>query len=470
VPEASAPAELTSEQATETIRSRPYLGLLVVAAVVGVIVSLAAWCFLELVYQLQQELYEHLPHALGYHNGPPLWWSLPVLAVGALIVAVAITRLPGDGGHLPAKGLAAGGPTSPVNLPGVILAGLATIGFGLVLGPEAPLIALGSGVALLTIRLARRPIPSQALVVIGAAGSFAALSFIFTSPLIAAVILIEAAGIGGPRLPLVLLPGLLAAGIGTLVSIGMGSFTGLSTSAYSLGRLDVPAFQHPTIGQFGWTIALALAVAIVTRVIMVGGLRTHGVVVRRILLLLPLAGLLVAGLAIAFHGATGKSVNEVLFSGQSALPGLVSQAGTWSLAALAWLIVFKGLAYGLSLGSFRGGPTFPALLLGTAGGIMASRLPGFALTPAVAVGMGAAVAAVLRLPLSAVVLATLLTAKGGTGAEPLIIVGVVVAYVLTLVLSAVVPAESAEAGAASAPAHRSEPLANGPATVRERPA
>ena len=66
----------------------------------------------------------------------------------------------------------------------------------------------------------------QALLVIGAAGSFAALSFIFASPLIAAVILIEAGGIGGPRLPLILLPGLMAAGIGSLVSLGMGSFTG----------------------------------------------------------------------------------------------------------------------------------------------------------------------------------------------------------------------------------------------------
>ena len=31
------------------------------------------------VFQLQQELFKHLPHALGYEQGPPLWWSLPVL-------------------------------------------------------------------------------------------------------------------------------------------------------------------------------------------------------------------------------------------------------------------------------------------------------------------------------------------------------------------------------------------------------
>ena len=77
------------------MRSRPFVGLLVVAAVIGVIVSLAAWCYLESVFQVQQELFKHLPHALGYDQGPPLWWSLPVLAVGGLIVALAITRSAG---------------------------------------------------------------------------------------------------------------------------------------------------------------------------------------------------------------------------------------------------------------------------------------------------------------------------------------------------------------------------------------
>ena len=41
-----------------------------------------------------------------------------------------------------------------------------------------------------------------------AAGSFAAVSSIFGSPVIGAVLIIEAAGLGGPTLPLVLLPGL----------------------------------------------------------------------------------------------------------------------------------------------------------------------------------------------------------------------------------------------------------------------
>jgi chloride channel protein, CIC family len=61
-------------------------------------------------------------------------------------------------------------------------------------------------------------------------------------------------------------------------------------------------------------------------------------------LLLPLAGLAIAGLAIAFSEAADKSVNAVLFSGEEALPSLVAHPGAWSLSALALLIAFKGLA------------------------------------------------------------------------------------------------------------------------------
>ena len=80
-----------------------------VAAIVGVVVSLATWCLLELVNQIQRGVYVHLPSDLGYHHGPPLWWSLPVLALAGLIIAFAIERLPGDGGHIPANGLSTGG-------------------------------------------------------------------------------------------------------------------------------------------------------------------------------------------------------------------------------------------------------------------------------------------------------------------------------------------------------------------------
>jgi H+/Cl- antiporter ClcA len=431
-----APHELSHEEADALLQSRRFAALLVIVAIVGVAVSLAAWCFLEGVFQIQQELYTHLPHALGYHAGPPKWWPLPILAIGALVVGLTITRLPGDGGHIPAAGLAAGGPASAKVLPGVVLAGAATIGAGLVLGPEGPLIALGGGLATAMIGLTRRDTPPQTTLLVAAAGSFAAVSFIFDSPLLAAVLMIEATAIGGPRLRLVLVPGLLAAGVGSLVSIGMGHFTGLSSKDYSLGALPLSPAPHPTIGAFGWTVALAIAVAAIMCLGLRGGMFTHRLISRkRLLALWPAIGVIIAGLAIAFAQITGRGFEEVLFSGQDQLPGLVQQAGTWSVGALIWLIVFKGIAYSLSLGSFRGGPTFPALFLGAAAGLIAAHLPGFPIQTAVAVGMGAGVVAVLRLPLSAVVLATVLTSPAGSNVEPLIIVGVIVAYIVSLLLA-----------------------------------
>ncbi len=427
--------ELSSEQADATIGSKPYIGLLVVVSFVGLLVSIAAWCFLEGIFQIQQELFVRIPHGLGYENGPPKWWLLLILAVGALIVALAIKQLPGDGGHIPAKGLSAGGPTGPNVLPGIILAGVATLGFGLVLGPEAPLIAMGGGLAAWTVSLARRDAPPQMLTMVAAAGSFAALSFVFSNPIIAAVILIEAIGLGGPKLRVVLVPGVLAAGIGSVVSLGIGSLSGLSAHDYALGPLPLSILGHLKAGEFGWAMVLGIAVAIVASPIVRGGLLTYRVVShRRLLVLLPAIGLLIGGLAIAFAQITGKGVNEVLFSGQDQLPGLVSQAGTWSLAGLVWLIAFKGLAYSLSLGSFRGGPVFPALFLGAAAGIMASHLPGFPLPAAVPVGIGAAIVAVLRQPLTAIIVATLLTSQAGGNPVPLTILGVVVAYVATLAI------------------------------------
>jgi H+/Cl- antiporter ClcA len=214
------------------------------AAVIGVVVSIACWGFLELVHLIQQGVYQDLPSGLGFGTVP--WWRpVPVLAAAGVIIAVAVARLPGRGGHNPSEGPKAGPPTTPVELPGVLLAALASIGLGLVLGPEAPLIALGTGLAFLAMQLSRREVPDQAGMVLAAAASFAALSTIFGSPVVGAVIIIEAAGLGGPTLPLVLLPGLLAAGIGSLVFIGVGSLTGLSSSAYALSPLSQPAYPHP---------------------------------------------------------------------------------------------------------------------------------------------------------------------------------------------------------------------------------
>jgi H+/Cl- antiporter ClcA len=428
------------------LRSKSYLRLLILAGVLGVPISAAAYGFLELVGYLQGEVFTHLPNGLGFHGAPP-WWPLPLLTVAGLLVAPVIRFLPGKGGHSPADGFKAGeGAPTPAQLPGVLLAALATLSLGVVLGPEAPLIALGGGLAVLAVRLARRDMPAQATAVVAAAGSFAAISTLLGSPIVGAFLLMEASGLGGPLLGVVLLPGLLAAGVGALIFVGLDALTGLGT--FSLSVPGLPHFARPDIAEFGWALVIGVAAAIVGTAIHRLGLFLRPYVERRILLLTPVVGMAIAGLTIAYTEGTGKSSSDVLFSGQSQLGPLIDHAASYSVGALLLLLACKGLAYGASLSSFRGGPTFPALFLGAAGGIALSHLPGLPLVPGVAMGIGAMCAVMLRLPLTSVLLASLLLASDGLAVMPLVIVAVVVAYVVS---ARFVPAPAPASTAAPAP-------------------
>jgi hypothetical protein len=233
-----------------------------------------------------------------------------------------------------------------------------------------------------------------------------------------------------------LLPGLMSAGIGSVIFIGMGHWTGLSSSAYALSPFTLPAFSSLTAAEFGWAIVLAFAAALVTFTIIEVARMSALVTGRQPWLLIPAAALAVGGLAIGFAQITGQPADIVLFSGQDAFSSLIKQASTLSLSTLAFLLLFKGLAWSLSLGNFRGGPTFPALFIGAAGGLLAAHLPGFSETPAVAVLMAAVAVSILKLPLSATVIAILLTSQAGIATAPLIIVSVVVAYLTIQALSA----------------------------------
>jgi H+/Cl- antiporter ClcA len=445
-PEAPPAAAPSIPDPSSLIRSTQYRRLLIVAALIGVVVSFASWCFLELLHYVQQWVYVNLPDALGYKTAPN-WWPLPVLAVAGVLIALAVTRLPGNGGHEPADGFKFGGPTKPIDLPGILLAAVASVGLGMVVGPEAPLIALGTGLGVLAVKLSRRDTPDQVLALLAAAAAFAAIASLFGSPVVGAVIIIEATGLGGPTLPVILLPGLLSAGIGSLVFIGMGSASGLSTTAYAIQPLSLAPYKEPNLPAFLWTVLLAIAVAAVSFGIVQLGLAVKGLVTQRPLVVIPAAALVVAGLAIAFAEITGQSFNLVLFSGQDTMNPLVNGAAGLSLGTLALIIVFKAVAYGVSLGSARGGPTFPAMFLGIVAGLLAGHLPGFAQTPAVAALMGAALVALLRLPLSSVLIATF-AANPGLSSEPLIIVAVVVAYITVLALSARIAGQHATPGPA----------------------
>jgi H+/Cl- antiporter ClcA len=100
----------------------------------------------------------------------------------------------------------------------------------------------------------------------------------------------------------------------------------------------------------------------------------------------------------------------------------------WTLIGL---VAAKSLAYLICLASFRGGPVFPSMYIGAAMGIAMSHLPGLPMESGAAIGIGAMAASMLRLPLTSVLLASLLIGGNSLKLMPLIIVGVVVSHVLT---------------------------------------
>ncbi len=433
------------------LRSRGYLVLLGFAALLGIPISAAAYGFLALVSYLQRELFVRLPHGLGL-SPVPIWWPLPVLFTGGIAAGLAIRYLPGDGGPSPAYGFGLHPPPTPAQLPGVVLAALATLSFGVVLGPEMPLIALGGGLAVAASRLvaaARRHradgssgsggsgrggLPEQAVTVLGASGSFAAISALLGSPLTGAFLLMEASGLGGQVMGLVLVPGLLAAGIGALIFVGLGAWTGLGT--FSLAIPGLPHVGTPTLGEFGWAVVIGVAAAFAGSGLRRLAVGLRGRVAGRTLVALPAAGLVIGGLAVAYAAGSGGRSEQVLFSGQSALGSLITHSASYSALTLLLLIACKGLAYGVSMSSFRGGPVFPSMFIGAAIGLLVSHAPGLSPVAGAAMGIGAMSAVMLTLPLTSVLLATLILSSDGLVVMPLVIVAVVVAY---LVAARVVP-------------------------------
>ncbi|GAA1736995.1 chloride channel protein [Isoptericola hypogeus] len=412
----------------QPVLGRDYARLLVLSAALGVPVSLAAFAFLALLHELTHLVWEELPAAWGF-AGVPWWWPLPWLLVAGVAVGAAIRALPGHGGHLPVDGMSVG-PVPASHVPGVLLAALAGLPLGVALGPEAPLLAIGAALAMILVRPWDATLDDQGRTVLAVAGSAAALSAIFGSPLVGAVFIIEAvglAGVSGARLTRLVLPCLLTSGIGALVFTGMGSWTGLEIASLSLPDVDAPA--RPDVGDVLWTVPVAVVVAVGVRLV-----HRLGNAVARRAAAAPFTSAVAGALAVAVCASayaliTGRSPMEVALSGQALLPALAADPAAWGAGALVALLVLKAVAYGVSLGTLRGGPIFPAVLLGAATGVLVAPLPGFGAIPALAAGMAAASAATLPFPVSASVLVVLLLGPAAPAMAPIVLLAAVVGFV-----------------------------------------
>ena len=239
---------------------------------------------------------------------------------------------------------------------------------------------------------------------------------------------------------LVLLPGLLSAGIGALIFVGLDNLTGFGTFSLSVGPL--PHLGSPTGLEFLWALVIGCGAALAATAIFRLAKLLRPLVQQRRILLTPLAGLAVGGLAVAFAAWTTHGSSEVLFSGQTGLTSLVQHAAGWTVGALVLLMICKGLAYAISLSGFRGGPIFPSMFLGAAGGIALSHVGGLPMIAGASMGVGAMVAGALRMPMTAVLLPSLLFLTDAVTLLPVVIVAVVVSYVVAIWIDPPHPADA----------------------------
>jgi hypothetical protein len=71
------------------LRTRRYVALLVLAAILGVPIAAIAYLFLKLVDVLQNAVFTQLPSGLGF-GGEPLWWPLLPLTLAGLLATLLL--------------------------------------------------------------------------------------------------------------------------------------------------------------------------------------------------------------------------------------------------------------------------------------------------------------------------------------------------------------------------------------------
>ena len=424
-------------------------------------ISLVAMGFLSLVSALQEWVWKTAPADMGYDT-PPWWWPIPWLLLAGLLVSAAIATLPGHGGHVPANGTG-GPPTPPAYVPGVFLAALAGLPLGVVLGPEAPLIALGYGLAVWMSRVIRLSPGGRIEALIGTAGAAAAIAIVLGNPLTAVIFLAEAVAITGGPVIAATLPALLGVGVGAVLFTGLGNTAGIA--AQSLQLVDLDSVTPPDIGDLLWAVPVGVVAAVAMSGLFTAGLRVSdrvGPLTRGRLIVATMAvGLAVAACASAYSLITGRNPFDVASSGTATLEEISSDPSSWGVSALIALLIFKGVAYSLSLGAFRGGPIFPSILLGGAFGVLIAPLPGLGVAGGMAVGMAAFAAAGMKMPLSAVALTVLLFGSNANDVFPEVAIAAVTGYAIRVAIDkrrAAPPAEGATTDAAP-PASAAGPAA-----------
>jgi H+/Cl- antiporter ClcA len=310
---------------------------MLVAAVVSLVLG---YVVLEIVNAGISFVWEHVPSTW---ETTPAWYVLGVLLTAAVLVYV-IRRYVGDTGHSPMGGITIS-PLTPKEYVAAILAIVASLWGGIVLGPEVALVSTGSVIGGVTARVMGVTDAAGTKKVVGL-GALGAILALFVGPII--------------------------------------------TGSMTLG-------ETPTaieVDQLAWAIVVALiATVAVTLARLVAALIARATGNRPHLPILVISALVIGAAALLMHALTGEDVIYITTSGEELISDLPTLT---SVSTVLAVIVLKSIAYAVSLGSgFRGGPFFPAMFVGAASGLLIALLlpDGPSVPAAIVVGVVASVIA-----------------------------------------------------------------------------
>jgi chloride channel protein, CIC family len=342
----------------------------------------------------------------GWFDGH--WWWVGVTAAAGAAVGFLrrLTRLPTDVPGLFAD-LQKGSVDPRLVLGTVALSGVSLLG-GASVGPEKLLASLGGGAGTALAR--RRRLGTEDADVTTLAGIAGMFGGLFSSPVIASIMILEVTRPGGQRFSKTLVTNVVAG------SVSFGIYFAIAGAVF-LGAYPVPRYAFAD-----WQLLAAVPLGLFGALVTVAstGLESGTSRLSRRLALSPPVMSTLGGV---LFGVIGVALPLTMFSGATELTSELTGAGALGLGLCVAVLAAKMVTYALCQASgFVGGPIYPSLFIGGAAGIAVHELlPGLPLGWSFSCLLPAVLGSTAAAPFSMVLMAAFLTRAGELQTAPILI-------------------------------------------------
>jgi H+/Cl- antiporter ClcA len=356
-----------------TLSVRTLLLMSVPALLVG-IGSAVVLRLLDLVSdQLMHFLWDYVPGLIGATENTP-WWIFLVMTLTGAAVGAIVWLVPGHGGPDSATTELGGPPPKLLAVPTILAVAVIGLAGGVSLGPENPIIAVNSALAVVAFSRFSTKIPPALLVMLAVSGTIGAL---FGTPVAAALVftgMVGAMALPGSLWDKLFLP-LASAGAGSVTMLLLGGET-ISFTLTPMGAYE------PIYLLQGFIVAAVSALLGVLAAFLFPYIHRAFHALRNPIIFTTLGGMILGVL-----GIIGGPIT--MFKGLQQTAELLDNPGDYTAQQLALFTAVKLVALLIAASAgFRGGRIFPAVFIGAAFGLLAYALiPGMPISLAVACGV-----------------------------------------------------------------------------------